>query len=215
MKKQWKFVLAGILLIVLVLLYPRISTLTDVDALRASLAPFGWLAALVFFFIYIIAGIMFLPLSVFSIAAGILFGLLWGLIIVLIAATIAAALSFLIARQFSSMIPRFKKGVIQKLQHTVELYLGKNTFQAIFILRLLYLPYIGLSFAAGLVRTCKFWPFVLATFLTNIVGSFVFVYFGDQFGRGLRALIIPVILIGLSLLIPYIVKRFTKKRRVK
>ena len=69
MKKQWKFVLAGILLIVLVLLYPRISTLTDVDALRASLAPFGWLAALVFFFIYIIAGIMFLPLSVFSIAA--------------------------------------------------------------------------------------------------------------------------------------------------
>ena len=208
MKKAWKFALIGIFLLMLIFIYPKISEFTDVEALRNTLETFGWLAALVFSVIYIIAGILLLPLSVFSIAAGTLFGLFWGLIIVLISATISAALSFIIARQFTSFVPRFKKGFIQKLQNTVEKYLEKNTFQAIFILRLLYLPYIGLSFAAGLVRKCKFWPFVLATFLTNIIGSFVFVYFGDQLGRGLKALIIPVILIGLSLLIPYIVKKF-------
>ncbi len=210
MKKITKCILAVAIITAFIILYPYLSDLANVDVLRNTIEPFGVFASLAFAIIYIIAGLLFLPLSVFSIAAGTVFGLWQGLIIVLISATIAAAVSFIIARQFT--LPEAKRGIIQKLQKTVERYLEKNTFQAIFILRLLYLPYIALSYAAGLVKACTFWPFVWATFLTNIVGSFVFVYFGDQLGRGLSALIIPVILIALSLLIPYVTRKLSKKR---
>ena len=210
--KKLKIALIIAAILIIIAIYPQISELTDVDALRATLAPFGMLASLVFAVIYIVVGILFFPLSILSIAAGTIFGLWQGLIIVLIAATIAAALSFIIARQFSNFIPKAQKGIIQKMQKKLEGYLQKNTFQAIFVLRLLYLPYGVLSFAAGLVKSCKFWPFVWATFLTNIVGSFVLVYFGDQLGKGLEALIIPVILIALSLSIPYLTKKLIKKK---
>lgn len=213
MKNAGKLLIAIVFIILFLLIYPNLAPLVDdIDALRSTLAPFGWLASLTFIVISIIAGILFLPLSAFAVAGGILFGTLWGLLLVLFAATISAALAFLIARQFSDLVPRAKKGFIQKLQRAIERRLHKNTFQTIFVLRLLYLPYIGLSFAAGLVRTCKFWPFVWATFFTNIVGSFVFVYFGDQLGRGIHAFIIPAILIALSMLIPYIIKKFVKKK---
>lgn len=63
-----------------------------------------------------------------------------------------------------------------------------------------------LSYAAGLVRTAKLRDFALATFLTNIIGGFVFVYFGDQLGSGLKNLLLPASLIIISLLIPRIIR---------
>ncbi len=70
---------------------------------------------------------------------------------------------------------------------------------------------MGLSYAAGLVRTAKLKDFALATFLTNIIGSFSFVYFGSQLDAGWKALILPIGLILLTLLIPKIVKKYQKK----
>ncbi len=211
MNKAAKWIIAILVVIAVILLYPRIQPFLNQQTLQQAIAPFGVFAPLAFGVIYIVAGLVFLPVSALSIAAGALFGTFWGLIIVLFSATIAAALAFLIARPCCNLLPQAKQGIIKKLQQTVEHRLETSTFQTIFILRLLYLPYMALSYAAGLVRTCKFWPFVWATFLTNIVGSFVFVYFGSQIGKGLTALIIPAILIVLSMLIPYVVKKFVKK----
>lgn len=211
MNKATKLIIAGAALIAIILLYPRLAPLINQETLRQALAPFGIFAPLAFALIYIIAGLLFLPVSALSIAAGALFGTWWGLIIVLFSATAAAALAFIIGRPCCDLLPRAKRGIVQKLQHLVERRLEKSTFHTVFILRLLYVPYMGLSYAAGLVRACEFWPFVWATFLTNIVGSFVFVYLGSQLGKGLTALIIPAALIALSLLVPYVVKRFVKK----
>jgi len=211
MKKPVKIGLTLAIVILAILFYPRIISVLNVETLRGLIEPFGVFAPLAFGVLYIVAGIFFIPLSVFSIAGGVLFGTLWGLLVVLLSATISAAAAFFIARQFSSKVPQAQKGIIQKLQKTVEKRLEKSTFQTIVILRLLYMPYIALSYAAGLVKTCKFWPYIVATFFTNIVGSFVFVYLGDQLDKGLTALIIPVVLILLTLLIPKIVKKFVKK----
>jgi len=198
-------------LALLVFYYPQVSSWLNVENVRSFIDQFGALAPLAFITLYVIAGLFFLPLTIFSIAGGVLFGALWGTIIVLTSATLVGAFAFLIARQFSHLIPQAKAGIIFKLQDTVEKRLEKSTFQSIMILRLLYMPYIALSYAAGLVKTAQFWPFVGATFLTNIIGSFVFVYLGDQIDKGLAALAIPVVLIGLTLLIPKITKWFLKK----
>lgn len=211
MKKTTKWIVAALILVAVLLLYPQIRPLLNQQTLKQTIVPFGVFAPIAFGIIYIVAGLLFLPLSALSVIAGILFGILGGLATVLISATIAAALAFLIARPCCDLLPRARQGIIRKLQHTVEHRLKHNTFQTIFILRLLYMPYIGLSYAAGLVRTSKFWPFVWATFLTNIIGSFVFVYLGNQLSKGFTALIIPVILIALSLLIPHLIKKMIKK----
>ncbi len=212
MNKITKIIMIITAIIAIIILYSSLKEFADVEYLRQILAPFGIYAVFIFIILYIIAGLMFLPVSAFSIAAGVLFGTLYGLIIALIAATLTAGIAFIIARQFQTLMPKFEAGIIQKIHKKIETTVEKNTFETIFILRLLYLPYMPLSYAAGLVKTCKLTPFLTATFITNIAGSFVFVYLGNQLGKGWKALIIPAILIIASMLIPRITKIFVKQK---
>lgn len=211
MKTYIKFGILGIIIVLGIVFYPNLTANANVEALRSIIEPYGILAPAIFALIYIVSGIFFLPLTVFSVAGGVLFGTFGGLITVLISATLVGAFAFLIARQFNKYIPKAKAGVIYKLENTIEKQLDQSTFQTTMVLRLLYMPYIALSYATGLVKTAKFWPYLGATFLTNIAGSFVFVYLGDQLDKGLTALIIPLVLIALTLLIPKIAKRLIKQ----
>lgn len=173
---------------------------------------FGMLGPLVFILIYIVALLIFLPATLFTIAGGFLFGLWWGVFYVVIAATIAAVLGFLIARKFSSQWNFAESNaLIQKIVSKCEGQCEENGLQTFIILRLLYLPYMALSYAAGLVKTAKLRDFALATFLTNIVGSFSFAYFGSQLDSGWKGLLLPVSLIVLTLLVPKVVTYFQKK----
>ncbi|MBI4441355.1 TVP38/TMEM64 family protein [Candidatus Woesearchaeota archaeon] len=208
MKKLWIFLLFGFIII----LYPWLTSL-DVHSLRTLLAPFGILAPAVFIGLYIIAGLFLAPLSLFSIAAGILFGTLWGFAIVLCAATASAILAFLIGRFFAECIPRANKGTLQQVQEKIERHMAAKTFHTILILRLIFLPYIELSYAAGLVKTCRFWPFVVATFLATMIGSFVFVYLGAHLGSGWRTYILPIVLVGVSFLLPFVIRWIRKRRK--
>jgi uncharacterized membrane protein YdjX (TVP38/TMEM64 family) len=173
----------------------------------------GMYGPLIFVVIYIVGLLMFVPASLFTIAGGLLFGALWGTFYVVFAATIAAGIGFLIARKFSHKFDfarsnYFTKKLVLKCEGQCE----EKGLQTFIILRLLFVPYMALSFAAGIVRTAKFNDFLLATFLTNIVGSFSFAYFGSQLNAGWRALIVPAILIALTLFIPKIVKRYQKEK---
>ncbi len=74
----------------------------DVDLIEQWLNQAeGW-APFVFILIYIIATVLFLPGSVFTLAGGVIFGPVLGVFYNVIGATIGAALSFLIARYLAS-----------------------------------------------------------------------------------------------------------------
>lgn len=209
---KFKLLIIGVVIAIGILLYPYLVEIANLENLRGFVYKFGFFAPVAFSVIYIFAGLLFVPLSLFSIAGGVLFGTIKGTLIIVLAATIAAMLSFILARPFNSLIPRSEAGIIQKLQQRIEKQLHKNTFQTILILRLLFPPYILFSYACGLVRTCKFWPYSSATFFSNIVGSFVFVYLGASLDKGLQALILPVILVALVIFIPKVVRKFTTLR---
>jgi uncharacterized membrane protein YdjX (TVP38/TMEM64 family) len=213
-KKYVKITLITLILTTLAYLYfftPVKSYITQ-QAIANFVNGFGVLAPLAFIVIYVVALLFFLPATLFTVFGGVIFGLLWGTVYVVIAATLAACLGFMITRKFSGVSRgkhknKLVKTLVDKCHHHCE----KNGLQAFIIMRLLFLPYMPLSYAAGLVKSARLRDFALATFLTNIIGSFTFVFLGSQLQNGLKALILPVVLIVGTLLIPKVVKKFRKE----
>lgn len=176
---------------------------------------YGALAPLAYMVLYIIAVVLFLPTSVFSIAGGFLFGKLFGTLYVVIAATLAASIGFFMARYLGKDISFWIEKRNTKLMKKIEQYCGEKTFRTFFLLRSLFIPYMPLTYAAGLVKNVHFSGFVLATLATNSIFSFAFVYFGEQLRHGPTALILPAILIAVLFLVPRMIRKFSKRRWVK
>lgn len=171
----------------------------------------GIFGPLVYGIIYIVAILLMIPATIFSVFAGALFGTLWGTVLVVTSATIAATLAFLITRRIEGNEHiRTQNKTVDTLMKSIGKRSVQNGLQLIIVLRLLFLPYIALSYACGFVKEIRLRDFVLGTFLTNIIGSFTFVYLGDSIGRGWSALLIPVVLIAFTLLIPKVVKKMRK-----
>ncbi|HEY6394767.1 MAG TPA: VTT domain-containing protein, partial [Candidatus Binataceae bacterium] len=61
----------------------------------------GPLAPVAFVVIYVLACVLFIPGSILTIGAGVIFGVLWGSIVVSIGATLGATAAFLVGRYFA------------------------------------------------------------------------------------------------------------------
>ncbi len=57
----------------------------------------------------------------------------------------------------------------------------QNSFETVLIMRLLFLPYDLVNYAAGFLKI-KWQPFILATAIGSIPGTISFVLFGSSFG---------------------------------
>lgn len=182
------------------------------EQLETFINQFGVWAPLVFMLIYYVLVLLFVSAAAFTILAGILFGPLWGSIYVIVAATAAAQTAFFISRYFGKGLDTSlleKKG-IGPLMSKIEKGCEKDGFKNFFIMRCLFLPYIPLSYAAGLIQKAKARDFFFATLFTNMIFTPAFVFFGDSLLKGPKALLLPVILIVLVLAVPRIIKKFQK-----
>lgn len=151
------------------LLEPYIGT---IEAFVKSLGPWG---PLVFIGIFFVCTFLFLPESIFSIAAGTLFGLWMGWVWVVAAGFVTACIVFLFVRLFirdriNRMVKRHPKGF------AVEEAMGQSGFKIMFLLRLAPLNYSLLNYM-GAVSPCRFRPFMLAC-IGMIPGNFSGVYMG-------------------------------------
>lgn len=179
--------------------------------LETFIRSHGIWAPFAFALIYYFATLFFLSAAVLTILSGVLFGKLWGSVLVVFIATVAAQTGFFLSHRYGSGI--FDKvgkqgGTIKRLVDKLNTGIEHNGFRAFFILRCLFLPYMPLSYAAGLVKKAKARDFFLATFFTNAIFSPVFVFFGDALLQGPKALFLPAVLIVLVLLVPRFVKFF-------
>lgn len=205
-----KIILAAILLsLISVVFYLNFAGYFQLERLREFIEGFGMWGIVVYMLIYMVVILTNLPASVFTILAGLLFGVWQSLIAVVIAATISATIAFYIGRfLFSSTDFRNRKAreIIKKIEKNAE----KNGFTAIAVLRLSFLPYMPLSYAAGLVKNLKAKDFVLATALTNIFGSFVFIFLGASLEESLPLFVFAIILVILFSQTPKVIKKFRK-----
>lgn len=134
---------------------------------------------IIFSLIYILATILFLPGTPFTLAGGFVFGPLRGTIVVILSATLGAFLAFLIGRFFTR---DFVSGLIKKRFKKLREYdtkLEEHGFLTIIFLRLVPLfPFNGLNYALALTKIKKK-DYFLGTLIGIIPGTFSYVYIGS------------------------------------
>ncbi len=150
---------------------------TGVRLLRRWIDELGMWGPIAFGLIYVVAAIFFIPGSALTLVAGAVFGLLWGTVIVSVASTVAAAIAFLIARYLARSAVERKARQYPKFA-AVDEAVGREGWKIIALLRLSpAIPYSVGNYLYGLTAV-RFWPYVLASWLAMLPGTFMYVYLG-------------------------------------
>jgi len=143
----------------------------------------GVWAPLLYILVYAVIGLSGFSVTVLSMIAIGLFEPLVAFWVILAGATLTASGAFLIARYSPLEISSWSSGKsskvsLQSMVTRIERSASTHSFGTIFLLRLARLPYIGLSYGAGFVRTVSLKSFVLATLISNALSAIVFVIIG-------------------------------------
>jgi uncharacterized membrane protein YdjX (TVP38/TMEM64 family) len=137
----------------------------------------GTVGILVFIVVYALATVLLAPGSILTIGAGFAFGLWKGFLAAWTGAMLGASLAFLVARfvardKIESIAKRNEK--FRKIDNAI----GKQGAKLIFLLRLSpVIPFNLSNYFYGLTAV-KFWPYVLASWIGMMPGTFLYVYVG-------------------------------------
>ena len=132
---------------------------------------------ILFVMIYIIGCVLFVPGSLLTIGAGMIFGLLVGTVTVSIGSTLGAGAAFALARtvlrawvdKATAAMPRFQ---------AVDKAVGRDGFKVVLLTRLSPLfPFNLLNFAFGVTKV-SFRDYMLASWIGMLPGAVLYVYIG-------------------------------------
>ena len=147
----------------------------SVEQLVTNAGPAG---PLVFILIYAAAATLLIPGSILTLAAGYLFGQFEGTAIVIVAATLGASLSFLISRYLARPLMQRRLDSYPKFVK-IDAGIAARGAYIVLLCRLSpLLPFGVLNYALGLTSV-EFWPFVAASAVGMIPGTFAYVYLGN------------------------------------
>jgi len=168
------------LIVILIALFLATKFLPVQEWLRSFnswVVQMGVAGIFVFIIVYAVATVLLAPGSVLTIGAGFVFGLWKGFLAVSVGATLGASLGFLMAR----FIARDKVEAIARRNEKfrkIDNAIGKQGAKLIFLLRLSpVIPFNLSNYFYGLTAV-KFWPYVLASWIGMIPGTFLYVYIG-------------------------------------
>lgn len=177
------------------------------------------LAVLTYMAVYIAAVAVSLPgASVLTIASGFIFGWPLGGTLTAISATIGASIIFLAARTaFGDLLQRKAGNRIRKLREGFQ----EDSFNYLLFLRLVPIfPFWLINLAPALFGM-RLGPYVLATSIGILPGTFLYAYFGRGISSAIDmegSLLSPELAIGLGALaffalIPIVLKRVRRARQ--
>ena len=153
--------------------------------LEGATKAMGWLGLVAYGAAYMVAALAFIPGSALTLGAGAIFGPWRGLALVSLASTASAALAFLIARHLARhrveslarSYPRFQ---------AVDRAIAEGGWKVVALLRLSpAMPFSAGNYLFGLTAV-GFWPYVLASWIAMLPGTFLYVYLGHA-GRAAAA----------------------------
>lgn len=165
------------------------------EDVRAWLANHPVLAPFVYFLIYVVAVVGFMPGSVVTLVGGALFGPILGTVYVSLASTTAAAVAFLIARYLAAdWVERRASGKLEKVKKGID----EQGWKFVAFTRLVPIfPYTLLNYMFGLTGV-RFWTYVWVSWICMLPATFAYVYLGFAGqqavvgGIGLRKLVLVV-----------------------
>lgn len=149
------------------------SALTWVDGL-------GTVGLLAFAIIYVIATVAFIPGSLLTLGAGVLFGVIQGSIVVFLAATLGATAAFLVGRYVARdwVAKRFIEGNAQFA--AIDQAVSREGFKIVLLTRLSpVFPFNALNYIYGLTGV-GLRDYVLAS-IGMLPGTILYVYIGSSF----------------------------------
>ncbi|MCM2991178.1 TVP38/TMEM64 family protein [Bacillus safensis] len=204
-KRKWLlFLVIGILAAALWWLNKQHLQLAPKDV-KNWVLQFGMLAPFVFLFLSLFRPFVLVPITVFSLAAGLAFGSVLGTIYALIGATAGATGSFMIASTFRAK-KKEKESNSRKLK-AVTSRIQEHGFLYILLLRIAPIHFDFVSYAAAASRA-DYRAFVAATFLGLIPGTIALNVLGSSFVSGNYAALVVVCLVYLIFIsVPLILKR--------
>jgi uncharacterized membrane protein YdjX (TVP38/TMEM64 family) len=122
---------------------------------------------------YAVRPVTFLPGTALTVLSGVFFGLWGGIIYTIIGANLSATLAYGLGRYFSSPGVTTQKTLLRRFTDTCR----SNPFTTILTMRLIFLPYDGVNYGAGLLKI-PFVPYILATIMGTLLGIATFVSIG-------------------------------------
>jgi uncharacterized membrane protein YdjX (TVP38/TMEM64 family) len=142
-----------------------------------------WWGLLAYALAYLLRPLLLFPATVITVAAGLLFGPVVGVLIVIVAANASAMLAYGIGRLLAgerdlSSNDEDQAGLIARWGERMR----TNSFESVFIMRLLFLPYDLVNYASGALRI-RWTSFLLATILGTLPGTIAFVLLGASIER--------------------------------
>ena len=206
-----------VLTIISILIYGANSGIS-IKKFQTFIEHLGVLAPVIFTLIYAIGPVIFLPITLLSIAGGVLFGPVIGTLCSLIGATIGAAISFLISKYLL-------KDWIDSKSHTKVIFfqnmVRKEGWKFVSLLRISpFLPFNLQNYIFG-VTNISLSTFCIATFISLAPGTFTYVYLGyaGQSAYSGSQNITTKITVAIALLMifsffPYIIKAIKKLGKV-
>ena len=183
------------------ILYQRSSGLGTADALQnfIDVARGNWWALLAFAGVYALRPLVLFPAALMTIAGGLLFGPVVGVIATVLGANASAMTAYWVARSvgFEREVQPDAAGLVARWSTRMR----SESFVSVMLMRLLFLPYDLVNYAAGFLRI-RPWPFLLATAIGSLPGTIAFTLAGasiESLDEG-PAGIDPVVL-GMSVLV--------------
>ncbi len=141
----------------------------------------GAIAPIAFILIYIVATVAFLPGSVLTLGAGVLFGIIQGSIYVFFGATVGAALAFLVGRYLARGWIYKKIAGNQKFK-AIDRAVGKEGLKIVLLTRLSPIfPFNLLNYGLG-VTGVSLKDYILGS-IGMIPGTIMYVYIGSLAGN--------------------------------
>lgn len=154
------------------------------EGLRSALEwinSLGFWGGLAFILLYILATVAFLPGSILTLGAGVVFGVILGSVYVFVGATLGATAAFLVGRYLA------RGWVSRKIQHhskfsAIDQAVGREGFKIVFLTRLSPIfPFNLLNYAYGLTKVSLKDYFWASSGM--IPGTLMYVYLGSLAGN--------------------------------
>jgi uncharacterized membrane protein YdjX (TVP38/TMEM64 family) len=185
LSKYWKWIAIVVAMIALSAAAKAFLPLDEwIKALSSWVGKPGPFGIVVFALIYAVATVLFIPGSILSVAAGLIFGVGLGFIVAWTGALLGSSLAFLIGRYFArSKIEEKTKG--NEEFKAIDEAIRKQGWKIIGLLRLSPLiPFNASNYFYGITKV-GFWPYLLATAGGMLPGTLLCVYLGAAGMAGL------------------------------
>lgn len=131
---------------------------------------------MLFMGIYALRPLVLAPAWLLSAAGGFLFGPIWGLVYVLIGSNTSASLAYGVGRFFGTDVAGEEAETVGLVRRYAT-RMRENSFEAVLIMRILFVPYDLVNYLAGFMHM-RWVPFILATAIGSLPGTLSFVLFG-------------------------------------